>query len=80
MFAALLGALAVAVLGALLADQSTLLQGLRTSLLIVADVALAAAVVGRPLAADPMTRRRRGNSLTSGASPRMNAEGRETHD
>jgi sugar phosphate permease len=38
------GALAVAVFGALLADQATFLQGLRTSLLIAAVVALAATV------------------------------------
>jgi EmrB/QacA subfamily drug resistance transporter len=37
------GALAVAVFGALLANQSTFMQGLRTSLLIAAGVALAAA-------------------------------------
>jgi DHA2 family methylenomycin A resistance protein-like MFS transporter len=38
------GALAIAVFGALLADQATFLQGLRTSLLIAAVVALAATV------------------------------------
>jgi MFS transporter, DHA2 family, methylenomycin A resistance protein len=37
------GALAVAVFGALLADRATFLQGLRTSLLLAAGVALAAA-------------------------------------
>jgi MFS transporter, DHA2 family, methylenomycin A resistance protein len=40
------GALAIAVFGALLADQSTFLQGLRTSLLIAAVVALLAAAGG----------------------------------
>lgn len=39
------GALAVAVFGALLANQATVMQGLRTSLLIAAAVALAAAAV-----------------------------------
>jgi MFS transporter, DHA2 family, methylenomycin A resistance protein len=37
------GALAIAVFGALLADQGTFLQGLRSSLLIAAVVAIAAA-------------------------------------
>jgi DHA2 family methylenomycin A resistance protein-like MFS transporter len=43
------GALAVAVFGALLANQATFLQGLRTSLLLAAGVALAAAGAGRLL-------------------------------
>jgi MFS transporter, DHA2 family, methylenomycin A resistance protein len=37
------GALAVAVFGALLANQATFMQGLRTSLLLASGVALAAA-------------------------------------
>ena len=40
------GALAIAVFGALLADQATFLQGMRTSLLIAAAVAACAAVAG----------------------------------
>jgi MFS transporter, DHA2 family, methylenomycin A resistance protein len=43
------GALAVAVFGALLANQATFLQGLRTSLLLAAGVALATAVASRLL-------------------------------
>src|SRR5919202_2978752 len=43
------GALAVAVFGALLAQPATFMQGLRTSLLIAAGVALAAAVASRLL-------------------------------
>jgi predicted MFS family arabinose efflux permease len=43
------GALAVAVFGALLANQATFMQGLRTSLLIAAGVALAAAAAGLQL-------------------------------
>jgi len=45
------GALAVAVFGALLAQPATLLQGLRTSLLLAAGVALAAAAASRLLQA-----------------------------
>ena len=43
------GALAVAVFGALLAQPATFLQGLRTSLLLAAGVALAAAAASRLL-------------------------------
>jgi MFS family permease len=43
------GALAVAVFGALLAHQAAFMQGLRTSLLIAAGVALATAVASRLL-------------------------------
>jgi len=43
------GALAIAVFGALLANQATFLHGLRVSLLIAAAVALAAAAVSRLL-------------------------------
>jgi sugar phosphate permease len=43
------GALAVAVFGALLANQATFVQGLRTSFLIAAGVALAAAAASLPL-------------------------------
>jgi EmrB/QacA subfamily drug resistance transporter len=47
------GALAVAVFGALLANGATFMQGLRTSLLIAAGVALAAAVASRLLTPSP---------------------------
>jgi MFS transporter, DHA2 family, methylenomycin A resistance protein len=47
------GALSVAVFGALLAHQGDFLSGLRTSLLIAAVVALAAAATGRLLASRP---------------------------
>jgi sugar phosphate permease len=43
------GALAIAIFGALLADPATFLQGLRTSLLIAAAVALVAASASRLL-------------------------------
>jgi MFS transporter, DHA2 family, methylenomycin A resistance protein len=43
------GALAVAVFGALLAHPGTFLQGLRTSLLLAAGVAIAAAAASRLL-------------------------------
>ena len=43
------GALAVAVFGALLAQPATFLQGLRTSLLLAAGVALVAAAASRLL-------------------------------
>jgi sugar phosphate permease len=43
------GALAVAVFGALLANQAAFMQGLRTSLLLAAGVALATAVASRLL-------------------------------
>jgi MFS family permease len=46
------GALAVAVFGALLAHRATFLAGLRTSLLLAAGVALAAAVAGLVLLRD----------------------------
>jgi len=47
-------ALAVAVFGALLAHQATFMQGLRTSLLIAAGVALAAAAVSLLLRTTPL--------------------------
>jgi EmrB/QacA subfamily drug resistance transporter len=47
------GALAVAVFGALLADQATFLHGLRTSLLIAAAVAIAAAAASLLLQTRP---------------------------
>jgi uncharacterized membrane protein YidH (DUF202 family) len=47
------GALGVAVFGALLANGATFMQGLRTSLLIAAGVALAAAVASRLLTPSP---------------------------
>ena len=43
------GALAIAVFGALLAQPATFMQGLRTSLLIAAGVALATAVASLSL-------------------------------
>jgi MFS transporter, DHA2 family, methylenomycin A resistance protein len=45
------GALAIAVFGALLADRSTFMHGLRVSLLIAAAVAVAAAAVSRLISA-----------------------------
>ena len=50
------GALAVAVFGAMLADQDTFMAGLRTSLLIAAGVTLAAAGAGQ-LLRSPSNRR-----------------------
>jgi len=47
------GALAVAVFGALLANQATFLHGLRTSLLLAAAVALAAAAAASSLLVMP---------------------------
>ncbi len=47
------GALAVAVFGALLANQATFMQGLRASLLIAAGVAFATAIASRLLRSTP---------------------------
>jgi DHA2 family methylenomycin A resistance protein-like MFS transporter len=72
------GALAVAVFGALLANQATFLHGLRTSLLLAAAVALAAAASTLLIKPPRTTQELRANAAvaTAGTAVRQEATAR----